>query len=183
MSLYLNLTQFPVRFSLIKLGSASSSCDISIDNNLLLRLYFLWKQNLDLYSCNWYWSTYIDSIVVVNNLRLCCQIMYTSIVTMYESDHYLHVCMTRNCTVYVIKIYVQLTSIKYMFCSVLFCINILTQKSYFLPYLFLDYEHASFWTKSLFSNAVLFVLKDILIINMYNPYLIFTLNNVQIKGL
>ena len=39
---------------------------------------------------------------VVNNLRLCCQIMYTSIVTIYESV------MTRNCTVYVNELYVLL---------------------------------------------------------------------------
>ena len=77
----------------------------------------------------------MDSIVVVNNLRLCCQIMYTSIVTMYESDYFLHVCMTRNYTVYVIKIYVQLTSIKYMFCSVLYS-YINTKMTYLLPYLF-----------------------------------------------
>ena len=98
-------------FSLIKLDPASSLGDSLLDNELRLRLYFLFKQNL-IFSSNWYWSTYIVYIFfVVNNLRLCCQIMYTSIVTIWIC-YYLHICMTRNCTVYVNKkIYV-------LFCTV-----------------------------------------------------------------
>ena len=55
---------------------------------------------------------YIVYIVfVMNNLRLCCQIMSTFIVIIYES---VIICM------YVRQKTVQFTSIKYMYCSVLF---------------------------------------------------------------
>ena len=43
-------------------------------------------------------------------LRLCCQLINTSIVTIYESNGYIHVCLTRNYTIYANKIYI-------LFCS------------------------------------------------------------------